>query len=171
MPALANQIPSEDTDLLGARDKASKPMQEMVAGAQAEGTLRLDIAFADVGLLFTRLAQPLPGPIPRALNDRLAHRHLDMPLDGLRATDHSEQHRGHPGQVQQRAAMTAPAQIEGSQDVGEQDCAKEYDSLTDDATTAHGASPLDSRAAACSLLVVARCLVLPRPDWQPNIAA
>jgi hypothetical protein len=36
-------------------------------------------------MLLVRLARPLPGPIPRALNDRLAHRHLELLLDGLRA--------------------------------------------------------------------------------------
>jgi AcrR family transcriptional regulator len=109
MPALANQIPSEDTDLLRARDESSKPMQQMIASAQAEGTLRPDVAFADVGLLITRLAQPLPGPIPRALSDRLAHRHLDLLLDGLRATDHNRSVASLPGPAMTLADLRALA--------------------------------------------------------------
>jgi AcrR family transcriptional regulator len=91
MPALVNQLPLGDAEVLRARDEAGQPMQQMIASAQAEGRLRLDVAFADVGLLITRLSRPLPSPIPRALNERLAHRHLDLLLDGLRAAgrDHS----------------------------------------------------------------------------------
>jgi hypothetical protein len=85
MPMLANQIPSEAAEMLRARDEASSPLQKMIDGAQAEGSLRADVAFADIGLLIIRLARPLPGSFPRTLDDRLAHRHLDLLLDGLRA--------------------------------------------------------------------------------------
>ncbi len=85
MPALVNQIPIEDAEMLRARDAASTPVQKMIDGAQADGSLRPDVAFADIGLLIIRLARPLPGPFPRTLDDRLAHRHLDLLLDGLRA--------------------------------------------------------------------------------------
>jgi len=83
MPALANQIPLEDAEMLRARDEASQPVQDMIDGAQADGTLRPDVAFGDIGLLIIRLARPLPGPFPRALDDRLAHRHLDLLIAGL----------------------------------------------------------------------------------------
>jgi AcrR family transcriptional regulator len=85
MPMLISQIPSEDVEMLRARDEASSPVQKMIDGAQAEGSLRLDVAFADIGLLIIRLARPLPGSFPRTLDDRLAHRHLNLLLDGLRA--------------------------------------------------------------------------------------
>jgi hypothetical protein len=49
----------------------------------------LDATFADIGFLLVRLARPLPGPIPRDLNNRLAHRHLELLLDGLQ-TDRAE---------------------------------------------------------------------------------
>jgi AcrR family transcriptional regulator len=87
MPALANQLPIEDAELLGAREQASTPIQATIDRAQADETLRPDVAFADIGLLIVRLARPLPGPFPRALDDRLAHRHLDLLIDGLRAAD------------------------------------------------------------------------------------
>jgi AcrR family transcriptional regulator len=85
MPALVSRLPTEDAELLRARDEASVPMQAMIDRAQADGTLRQDIAFGDISLLIVRLARPLPGPIPRALDDRLAHRHLDLLLAGLQA--------------------------------------------------------------------------------------
>jgi hypothetical protein len=47
------------------------------------------VTFADIGFLLVRLARPLPGPIARDLDNRLAHRHLELVLDGLR-TDRAE---------------------------------------------------------------------------------
>ncbi len=85
MPALVNQIPLEDAELLRAREEASTPVQDLIDGAQGDGTLRPDVAECDISLLITRLARPLPGPFSRALDDRLAHRHLDLLIDGLRA--------------------------------------------------------------------------------------
>jgi hypothetical protein len=35
-------------------------------------------------MLLVRLSRPLPGPIAPELNDRLAHRHLDLFIEGLR---------------------------------------------------------------------------------------
>lgn len=86
MPALVDELPSEDAELHRAREESSTPMQAMIDSAQASGTLRRDVTFADIGLLIVRLTRPLPGSFPRALDDRLAHRHLDLLLDGLRAT-------------------------------------------------------------------------------------
>ncbi len=87
MPMLVGQLPADDAELRHARDAASTPMQAMIDRAQAEGTLRPDVAFADIGLLIVRLAHPLPGGLPQELDQRLAHRHLDLLLDGLRVTE------------------------------------------------------------------------------------
>ena len=84
MPALVGELPPQDEALLRARDEATAPVQALIAAAQAEGTLRADVAFGDIGLLIARLSQPLPGPFPRATADDLAHRHLALLLDGLR---------------------------------------------------------------------------------------
>jgi hypothetical protein len=35
-------------------------------------------------MLLVRLSRPLPGPVPPELNDQLAHRHLDLLVEGLR---------------------------------------------------------------------------------------
>ncbi|HEX5502083.1 MAG TPA: helix-turn-helix domain-containing protein [Thermomicrobiales bacterium] len=84
LPALAGQAPLDD-EARRARDQSAAWIQRLVDAARAEGTLRPDVAFGDTGLLLIRLGRPLPGPFPRALDDALAHRHLDLLLDGLRA--------------------------------------------------------------------------------------
>lgn len=84
MPALLGQVSFDEAEIRQYRNESSALMQQMIDGAQAAGTLRPDVTFADIGLMLTRLARPLPGPIPRELNDRLARRHLVLLLDGLR---------------------------------------------------------------------------------------
>jgi AcrR family transcriptional regulator len=84
MPVLAGQLLPGDHELLRARDEAAEPVKALVAAAQADGTLRPDVEFGDIGLLIARLCQPLPGPFPPEVADNLAHRHLALLLDGLR---------------------------------------------------------------------------------------
>lgn len=97
---LMEQIPMEEDEMLHTRDASSQPIQDMIAQAQAEGTLRPDVAFGDIGLLIVRLSRPLPAPISREMSDRLAHRHLDLLIDGLRA---------HPGQSTPGTPLPSPA--------------------------------------------------------------
>ena len=85
MPALLDHIPPDDEEIASIRARSWGVFQQLVDRAHAAGTLRPDATFADVGLLLVRLARPLPGPIPRDLDNRLAHRHLELLLDGLRA--------------------------------------------------------------------------------------
>jgi AcrR family transcriptional regulator len=89
MPALLDHIPPDDEEIASIRTCSWGLFQQLVDRAHAAGTLRLDATFADMGFLLVRLARPLPGPIPRELNNRLAHRHLELLLDGLR-TDRAE---------------------------------------------------------------------------------
>jgi AcrR family transcriptional regulator len=84
-PVLLRSLPLEDPEILAARNDATEPVQRIIERARAEGSLRSDVAFGDIGLLLIRLSRPLPGPFPRDLDKRLAHRHLDLVLDGLRA--------------------------------------------------------------------------------------
>lgn len=85
MPVLMGQLALDDEVLLRARDEAAAPVRAMIETAQADGTLRRDVDFGDIGLLIGRLCQPLAAPFPPAMADRLAHRHLAILLDGLRA--------------------------------------------------------------------------------------
>jgi len=89
MPALLDHIPSDDEEIASIRTHSWGLFQQLVDRAHAAGTLRRDATFADIGFLLVRLARPLPGPIPRDLDNRLAHRHLELLLDGLR-TDRAE---------------------------------------------------------------------------------
>jgi AcrR family transcriptional regulator len=85
MPRLMAQLSLEDGLLLQARDEAAVPVRALIDAAQANGTLRPDVDFGDIGLLIARLCQPLLGPIPHNTADDLAHRHLALLLDGLRS--------------------------------------------------------------------------------------
>jgi len=89
MPALLDYIPPDDEEIASIRTHSRGLFQQLVDRAHAAGMLRPDATFADIGFLLVRLARPLPGPIPRDLNNRLAHRHLELLLDGLR-TDRAE---------------------------------------------------------------------------------
>jgi AcrR family transcriptional regulator len=84
MPALLGQISFEDDEIRLARQQATEPVLRIIAAGQTAGQLRPDIAFGDIGTLLVRLSRPLPGPFPRELDLRLAHRHVDLFLDALR---------------------------------------------------------------------------------------
>ena len=85
MPALLGRLSFvADEDIRRARDCAVAPVREMIERAQREGSLRTDVAFGDIGLMLVRLSRPLPGAFPRELDDRLAHRHIELLVQGLR---------------------------------------------------------------------------------------
>jgi hypothetical protein len=81
---VGSEPPATDVEYLQAREESVATVREMLERAQAAGLLRPDVAQGDIGTLIIRLNRPLPGAFPRALADRLAHRHLDLVLDGLR---------------------------------------------------------------------------------------
>jgi AcrR family transcriptional regulator len=83
MPVLVGQIQT-DEELFAARRASSEAVDRIIAAAHAEGSLRPDAASGDVGVLLVRLSRPLPGPFPPTVDHRLAHRHLELLLDGLR---------------------------------------------------------------------------------------
>jgi AcrR family transcriptional regulator len=86
MPALLGRISFDDDDeVKEARENAVAPVLRLIEAAHAAGRLRSDVAFGDIGLLLVRLSRPLPGPVPRDLDLRLAHRHLDLVLAALQA--------------------------------------------------------------------------------------
>lgn len=67
-----------------AREASARAVQQLIDAAHADQSLPPDVTFGDIALMLVRLARPLPGPIPPELNDRLAHRHLDLLIEGLR---------------------------------------------------------------------------------------
>jgi AcrR family transcriptional regulator len=90
IPALLGQVVLDDEETLLARAEASRPLQAIIDAAHSAGMLRPDVTFGDIGLLVIRFSRPLPGGFPRDLNDRLAHRHLDLLVSGLRAVDSAD---------------------------------------------------------------------------------
>lgn len=87
IPALLGRVALDDAEIFAFREQTATLVQEMIERAQADGSLRPDVAFGDISLLLIRLSRPLPGPFSRGVSDRLAHRHLEIVLDGLRV-DH-----------------------------------------------------------------------------------
>ncbi len=83
IPALLGQLTLEDEEMLRAREAAAEPVEEMIDAAHAEGSLRPDVTFGDIGLMIVRMSRPLPGSFPRQVDEDLAHRHLDLLLGGL----------------------------------------------------------------------------------------
>ena len=86
MPALLDRVPPDDEAIASVRTRSWGLFEQLVDRAHAAGTLRPDATFADVGVLLVRLARPLPGSISRDLDNRLAKRHLELLLDGLRVS-------------------------------------------------------------------------------------
>jgi AcrR family transcriptional regulator len=84
IPMLVEHVSFEDPETRHLRDRSAALIQQIIDGAQREGTLRPDVTFADISLLLIRLSRPLTGPFSRTLQDELARRHLELVLDGLR---------------------------------------------------------------------------------------
>ena len=86
IPALLDQAPFDDEEIRQARQTGSALLEALVGAAHRAGTLRADVTPGDIGLLIVRLSRPLPGGFPPETNNSLSHRHLDLLIDGLRAT-------------------------------------------------------------------------------------
>src|SRR4051812_26176937 len=84
IPAGLDSMDLEDEDVRAAREASAALAQRLVDFAHADGSLAGDVTFGDVGTLLVRLSRPLPGAIPPDVDEQLAHRHLDLVIDGLR---------------------------------------------------------------------------------------
>jgi AcrR family transcriptional regulator len=84
MPALAGRVVFDD-EVDAARLKVGEPVQALLERAQADGLVRPEVAFGDITFMVMRLTRPLPAVTKILVDDSLAHRHLDIYLDGLRA--------------------------------------------------------------------------------------
>jgi AcrR family transcriptional regulator len=83
---LALDSPAMGDEQVGRlREAAARLLQQLVDRAHADGTLSQDVTFADVGTRLVRLSRPLPGRLPTDVDDALAHRHLDLFVEGVRA--------------------------------------------------------------------------------------
>jgi hypothetical protein len=84
IPVLLEQVELDDEELTAARERGARVLQRIVDSAHADDCLNGEVTFGDVGLMLIRLSRPLPGRIAPELNAELAHRHLDLLINGLR---------------------------------------------------------------------------------------
>jgi AcrR family transcriptional regulator len=84
IPLVLDILDPEDDDLRDAREASAELVQRIVDEAHADGSLPADVTFGDIGTLLVRFSRPLPGPVPPANDEELAHRHLDLLVEGLR---------------------------------------------------------------------------------------
>lgn len=90
IPVVMNEFPYlEDAEIGPASTASAQVIQRLVDAAHAQGTLRRDVTFGDLGLMVVRLSRPLHGPFTPEVNKSLGHRHLDLLIDGLRVRDGS----------------------------------------------------------------------------------
>lgn len=85
IPALLAQLDLESAEIAAARERSAAAIEALIDAARQDGSLRPDVTFADIGLMLVRIARPLPGNLPPSLQDDLAHRHVALLLDALRA--------------------------------------------------------------------------------------
>jgi AcrR family transcriptional regulator len=84
IPTVLDTVALDDDDVRSAREVSAGLAQRIVDSAHADGSLAADVTFGDIGTLLVRLSRPLPGSIPPDVDEQLAHRHLDLMIDGLR---------------------------------------------------------------------------------------
>ena len=86
IPALLGEVPFDDEEIIRIRQAGRTALQALVDAAHRAGALRSDVTSGDIGLLIVRMSRPLPGGFPAEVQDRLGHRHVNLVIDGLRAT-------------------------------------------------------------------------------------
>lgn len=87
IPQVLDVLDLEEPELAASREASAAATEALVDAAHASGQLPKDVTFADVGMMLVRIARPLPGPMPTALKDELARRHLELFIRGLRGGD------------------------------------------------------------------------------------
>jgi len=97
IPVLLEQVELDDEELTAARERGARVLQRSVDSAHADDCLNSEVTFGDVGLMLIRLSRPLPGRIAPELNAELAHRHLDLLINGLRPAGAEQASLGGPG--------------------------------------------------------------------------
>jgi AcrR family transcriptional regulator len=86
MPLLDDSVRNA-AEVAALRDSTAAAQSELIAAARRQGSLRTGIDFADIGLALARFSRPLGAAFDPELESKLAHRHLDVYIDGLRNGD------------------------------------------------------------------------------------
>jgi AcrR family transcriptional regulator len=85
VPLALDRLDLDDPELRPVRESSAAIVERLIEAAHADGSLPSQVTFADIGTMLVRLSRPLPGSVPLPTNDKLAHRHLDLVLAGLRS--------------------------------------------------------------------------------------
>ncbi|HEY4604509.1 MAG TPA: helix-turn-helix domain-containing protein [Blastococcus sp.] len=85
VPLALDRLDLEAPEIVSVREASAAAMERLIQVAHDDGSLPRQVGFADIGTLLVRLSRPLPGRVPAALDGRLAHRHLDLALAGMRS--------------------------------------------------------------------------------------
>ncbi|MFK0021235.1 TetR/AcrR family transcriptional regulator [Streptomyces sp. NPDC090798] len=80
----ARAVITGDPDIRGFRDEIFGLIDDLVAAAQREGSLRTDIGAGDIGVLLSLLVRHFPAA-DTGVADMMLHRATALILDGLRA--------------------------------------------------------------------------------------
>ncbi|MFH8800497.1 TetR/AcrR family transcriptional regulator [Streptomyces sp. NPDC017936] len=83
-PMVASTFDEEHPDLVAARLRAERLVEELMERARQAGQLRGDVGVGDLMVAVAQLSRP-PAGTGCPIVDRFAHRHLQLFLDGLRA--------------------------------------------------------------------------------------
>jgi AcrR family transcriptional regulator len=73
-----------DAELQATWQDSGSAVREIIDRAKGEGSLRADAEFVDVAIALVRFSRPIGGFGPD-LEEMVAHRHLEIYVDGLRA--------------------------------------------------------------------------------------
>ncbi|MFP3991869.1 TetR family transcriptional regulator [Streptomyces sp. E11-3] len=88
-PMLSDTFDRNDPDLLAARQRLERLVEELMERARESGQLRDGVAVGDLMVALSQLTRPLPGTACLDI-DRFVHRHLQLFMDGLQAPARSE---------------------------------------------------------------------------------
>jgi AcrR family transcriptional regulator len=83
MPQLDEEVRSAP-EVRSLLNSTAAAQGELIARAERQGSLRAGVTFADIGLALARFSRPLGRGFDPALEAGVAHRHLDVFIDGLR---------------------------------------------------------------------------------------
>jgi hypothetical protein len=86
IPVLLEQVDLEGADLTPARERGARLLQ-IVDAAHEAGALNSNVTFGDIGLMPHPAASPDARKVSGKLNAELAHRHLNLLINGLQPAD------------------------------------------------------------------------------------
>jgi AcrR family transcriptional regulator len=81
---LVDETVRNDPEVKALLDSTAAAQSALIKKAARQGSLRGGVQFADVGLVLARFSRPIGGGFDPELEASLAHRHIDVFIDGLR---------------------------------------------------------------------------------------